>query len=83
MLCTLSLVTALVPICVELTPPDLIIKLPLPSVSIVTLSICILLAFKVPVATLSAFILVTLTTEALIVPVVITLPDIEVTFELT
>jgi len=49
----------------------------------VTLSICILLAFKVPADTLSALILVTFTTEALIVPVVITLPDIEVTFELT
>ena len=83
MLSILSLLTDKSANWVVSTPPDLIIKLPLPSVSIVTLSICILFAFKVPVETLSAFILVTLTTEALIVPVVITLPDIEVTFELT
>ena len=83
MLSILSLLTEASANWVVSTPPDLIIKLPLPSVSIVTLSICILFAFKVPADTLSAFILVTLTTEALIVPVVITLPDIEVTFELT
>ena len=41
--------TASSAICVVPTPPDFIIKLPLPSVSIVTSSICILSALRLPV----------------------------------
>ena len=46
---TLNAPAALVPSCVALTPALLIIKLPLPSVSIVTSSICSLSASRVPV----------------------------------
>ena len=73
---TLASVTASSAICVVPTPPDLTIRLPLPSVSIVTSSICKLFAFKVPVVMLSAFRFVTATLLAFSVPVVTSSADI-------